>query len=90
MSRPCCAEGLALVQIYANPIYELLDTKFGHFDEGTWSAYNTIVRIITRGCVTSNTAAGGTGSSLTGPCMGHLTHIRGQGGKAFCAAPSAR
>ena len=40
------------MQIYANPIYELLDTKFGHFDEGTWSAYNTLVRIISRGCDT--------------------------------------
>jgi hypothetical protein len=37
------------VQIYANPIYELLDTKFGNLDEGTWSAYNTLVRIISRG-----------------------------------------
>ena len=38
-------------QIYANPIYELLDTKLGDFNASTWSAKNTLVRIISRGCV---------------------------------------
>ena len=39
------------LQIYASPIYELLDTKFGRFHEKTWSFYNTMERIVSRGCV---------------------------------------
>ena len=54
-------------QIYANPIYELLDTKFGHFDEGTWSAYNTLVRIISRGCVPHSPAGQGHGARRSSP-----------------------
>lgn len=37
-----------LLQIYACPIYETMDTAWGRKNEGTWSFFNITERFITR------------------------------------------
>ena len=38
----------ALMQIYACPIYECIDTAWGRRNEGTWSFFNIAERFVTR------------------------------------------
>ena len=37
-----------LLQIYACPIYELIDTAWGRRNEGTWAPFNIAERFVTR------------------------------------------
>ena len=39
-----------LLQIYACPIYETMDTAWGRKQEGTWSIFNFLERFVTRVC----------------------------------------